>query len=197
MNRNKLTAIILAGGKSRRMMQDKGLVLLNGKSMIEYILKEAKMLTDKIIIITGNPAYHHFGYPCYNDLIADCGPMGGIYSALHYTTTLKNLVFSCDIPFVSSKILSTLANHTDKEEVLVPEHNGMLEPLCAIYDKCCIDKFRELIGAGKLRMIDALLEFNTKKINADSLCIENNDAFVNINTPDELLGYQSKSIEIL
>ena len=119
-----------------------------------------------------------------------------LFRSLQYTTTQKNLVLSCDIPFVSSIILSKLVSETGKEDVLVPEHTGKLEPLCAIYDKCCSDGFKKLIDAGKLGLQKALLEINTVKIKFDFIDGKNINSFVNINTHDELLKYQSKSAEI-
>ena len=70
------TAIILAGGKSSRMKEDKGLVSFNGKMLVEHVIESIKKITGKIIIITANPAYKQFGYPCLEDEMKDKGPAG-------------------------------------------------------------------------------------------------------------------------
>ncbi|MEO8146333.1 MAG: molybdenum cofactor guanylyltransferase [Bacteroidia bacterium] len=186
-----ITAIILAGGKSSRMKQDKGLVMLNGKMMVEYILDKAKMFTDKIIIITNSDEYNQFGFPCYADMIKDSGPMGGIYTGLANSTTQKNLVLSCDAPFVSEKVLTELIKQTNDEDVLVAAHDEKIEPLCAVYDLKCKDFFKQWIENVELKMMDALQKLNTVKVNFTENELKN--SFANINTPEDLAKHQNKS----
>ena len=61
------TGIILAGGKSSRMGEDKGLVLLNGKPMIQYVIEALKEVVSDIIIISNNASYNKFRVPVYSD----------------------------------------------------------------------------------------------------------------------------------
>ncbi len=81
------TGIILAGGKSSRMGEDKGLVLLNGKPMIQYVIEALKGVVSDIIIISNNASYNKFGIPVYPDIIKDKGPVGGIFTGLHHSKT--------------------------------------------------------------------------------------------------------------
>lgn len=192
MMQKNITAIILAGGKSSRMQQDKGLVILNGKMMIEYILEKAKMFTDKIIIITNNETYHQFGLPCYTDVIKDSGPMAGIYTGLLNSTSQKNLVLSCDAPFVSEKVIEKLIAQFGDEDVLVATHDEKIEPLCAIYDLNCAVYFKQWIANGELKMMKALQKLNTVSVNFTSAEM-NGDCFININTPEDLEQYQKKN----
>ena len=83
---NAITGVILAGGKSSRMGFDKGLAILNGKPMIQYVIDVFEKLGLDIIIISNSPGYETFGYPIYNDLIPEKGPVGGIYTCLLYTS---------------------------------------------------------------------------------------------------------------
>lgn len=184
-----ITIIILAGGKSSRMKQDKGFVMLRDKRMIEHVLDKAKKLSDKIIIIANNTAYQQFGFPSYADLIKDCGPIGGIYTGLVNSTAQKNLVLSCDAPFINEKVLATLIEQTNDEDVLAAEHSGKTEPLCAIYDLNCKTFLKKFIDEGSFKMMEVLQKLNTVKINfADSEPNEN--WFANINTPEELQKHQ-------
>ena len=127
--KKEMTAIILAGGKSSRMKQDKGLILLQGKMMIEHIIEKAKEVTESIIIITEDPAYLQFGLPCFADTFPGKGPLAGIYSGLLHSSTVKNLVLGCDTPFLSGRILAALRDHCDTEDALVTEHIGKAEVL--------------------------------------------------------------------
>jgi molybdenum cofactor guanylyltransferase len=177
-----MTIILLAGGKSSRMKQEKGLVLLNGKMMIEHILDKIKLLSQNILIIAHHPDYQQFNVPVVADLVADCGPMGGILTALHYTKTDKNLVLSCDIPFISSEILSTLMANAGDELVLAASHQGKIEPLCAVYDRRCLPFFSESIQQNQLKMMLLLEKLAAKTMDFS----ESESCFKNVNTPEDL-----------
>ncbi len=66
-NPEEITAIILARGKSFRMKMEKGLVLFNGKMLVEHVIEAIKIVTSNIIIITANAQYKQFDYPCFAD----------------------------------------------------------------------------------------------------------------------------------
>ena len=104
----RITGVILAGGKSSRMGTDKGLLELNGKPLIQYAIDTLKSIGLEIIIISNNSDYEQFGFPVYPDIIPDKGPIGGVYTALSYSSTEKNLIVSCDTPFLSKKLLNYL-----------------------------------------------------------------------------------------
>ena len=90
------------------MGTDKGLLLLNGKSMVAYVLDTLKQITDDIIIISNNAAYEVYKVPVYEDLIKDAGPLAGTYTGLIYSKHDKNIVVSCDAPFISVELLNLL-----------------------------------------------------------------------------------------
>ena len=194
-NKKELTAIILAGGNSSRMKQDKGLVFLQGKMLIKHVIEKVKEITGTIIIITKNPAYRQFGYPCISDTYNNMGPLGGIYTGLIHSSTEKNLVVGCDTPFLSVYTLKALVENSKKENVLVTEHKGRVEPLCAIYSRNCIKHFHELLKKGQLKMTDALRDMNTVLINFDNQDWITNEEFSNINTPEELNDYNNLQIK--
>ena len=184
--KNELTAIVLAGGKSTRMKQDKGLISLHGKMMIEHVIGKMIKIAGHIIIITQNPAYRQFGFPCYKDSYKDKGPLAGIYTGLLHSTTQKNLVVGCDTPFLSGNMLKALIKSCSDEDVLITEHEGKAEPLCAIYDRNCIPHFHKVLKQDKLKITDAISDLKTVVINFDRENWMTKDEFANINTPEEL-----------
>jgi molybdopterin-guanine dinucleotide biosynthesis protein A len=186
----EITAIILAGGKSTRMKNEKGLILFGKKTLVEHVIESLKKITNNIIIITQNPGYEKFGYPCYADLFQDKGALGGIYSGLTYSTTQKNLVVGCDMPFLSEKLLSELINETGEEDVLLTEHMGKAEPLCSIFDKNCITHIRSLIEKNQLKITDALQNLITRVISFDNEEWFKGNEFTNINSIEELKKYE-------
>ncbi len=187
---NEITAIILAGGKSTRMKKEKGLMLFGKKTLVEHVIDAIKKITNNIFIITQNPGYGKFGYPCYADVFQNKGALGGIYSGLTYSTTQKNLIVGCDMPFLSEKLLSELINETGEEDILLSEHKGKAEPLFSIYDKNCITHIRLLIEQNQLKITMALAGLKTRVISFDKEDWFKGNEFTNINSIEELKKYK-------
>lgn len=185
MSGEKITGIILAGGKNSRMGTDKGLLKIDGKNIIERIIEELKKTVDEIIIISNQKKYDYLGFKVYNDIIKNCGPMGGIHTALTYSETKKNLIVSCDMPFLSKNIFDIIVNSSSKCDIAIPEHDGgKLEPLCAIYSKSCLDTFAKLIENEDWKLKNALKYFSVKKNSFIKNKLPKN-CFLNINTSEE------------
>jgi molybdenum cofactor guanylyltransferase len=186
---NKITAIILAGGKSSRMKEDKGLVYFNGKMLVEHVIESVKKLTGHIIIITANSAYKQFGYPCIEDEMKDKGPLGGILTGLVNSSTQKNVLLGCDLPFLSENILTGLINNSGDEDVLLTEHLGKAEPLCSVYDRICIVHIRSKLEQNQLKITNALEGLKTRVISFDNEDWFIGNEFANINSIEELRKY--------
>jgi molybdenum cofactor guanylyltransferase len=186
----EITAIILAGGKSSRMKEDKGLVYFNRKMLVEHVIQSVKKLTDHlIIIITANAAYKQFGYPCIEDEMNDKGPLGGIYTGLIHSSSQRNLIVGCDMPFLSEKLLTTLINNCDDEDVLMTEHRGMVEPLCAVYHQNCAEHLRSQLEQNHLKITTALAGLKTRVISFDSEEWFKGNELANFNSIEELKKY--------
>lgn len=187
-----ITGIILAGGKSSRMGTDKGLLELNGKKIIKYIIEQLTPNSDALILISNNERYTELGFPVYSDTIKDCGPMGGIFTALEKSQTENNMIVSCDIPNITSEIIAYIIENIGKEEALVPIHDGHIEPLCGVYKKSAAIKFRRLLDTGNYKMKDALKTLNTRYIDVSEHPDFSENTFLNINTPQEFEAQKLK-----
>lgn len=187
MNKKKITGIVLAGGKSSRMGSDKGMVQLHEKKFIEHILAAILPNVNDIIIIANNKNYTDLGYKVYEDLIKDCGPLGGIYTGLVNSQTENNIIVSCDIPFINSDLIRHIIENIGKAEIAVPVYKGNTEPLCAVYTKRTTTEIYNLIMGGELKIRNVLRHFITKEIHITKrLKFYNDKLLVNINTPEEL-----------
>ena len=123
----KFTVIILAGGKSSRMGTDKGLVLMNEIPMIERVIKTVKKAgLSEIIIVSNNTEYKQFGLPVFPDVIPDKGPLGGIYTGLLKSSTVKNLILSCDVPFINETVLKLLIRNGLKSKVTIVKYENRI-----------------------------------------------------------------------
>ncbi len=185
MIKDSITGIVLAGGKSSRMGTDKGIIDLNGKRIVQHVLDALAPVVDKILIIANNNHYNNFGYPVYRDIIKDSGPLGGIYTGLVNSNTEKNIVLSCDIPFITTQMINYIVAQSGEYEITIPMHDGKQEPLCGTYSKKCASRFKKLLENKIWKMHEVLTLFATQQLGISSTNgVEQN--FVNINTPQDL-----------
>ena len=184
IDKNNITGIILAGGKSSRMGTDKGFIMLNGKPFIEHIIEAMKPLVNHIIIVSNNLDYDVFNLKRVGDIIEDAGPLAGLYSGLYHSETENNLVLSCDVPLINSVVLNKLIDSfDDNKEVVQLQSQGKMLPLIAMYKKHCMHQCLELLQKGERRLITAVEQMNTKTIELDS---ELEQYIGNINTTSQL-----------
>ncbi len=178
----KLTGIILAGGKSSRMNEDKGLMLLNGKPMIQYVIDALSPFVDELIIVSNNEAYETFGHAVYKDLIKNKGPLAGIYTGLKHSKTTKNIVLSCDVPYVSPELLSFLIEESNNE-ITIPKKGTRTHQLIGVFSKLCTTSFKKSIEKNDLKLLDAFKNLNLNVVDANHF---EEQLFTNINSPSDI-----------
>ncbi|HKV24056.1 MAG TPA: molybdenum cofactor guanylyltransferase [Candidatus Acidoferrum sp.] len=142
-----IAGYVLAGGASRRFGKDKALAELGGKPMLERMLEMVERASvaeggnrTAAHVIGAEKIYGKFGRPCVEDRWPGEGPLGGIITALLDTRTTtpgceRNLVVSCDMPFLTLEWLEFLigrAEHSKAQVVLAHSSSGP-EPLCACW----------------------------------------------------------------
>lgn len=116
------------------MGSDKALLSLGGQTLLERALQIARRVAKTVFIAGPRERYERYG-DIVEDVIRDCGPLGGIHAALCVTKTDLNLMLSVDTPLMSSDFLGWLLEHarTSRELVVVSEALGGLQPLAAVY----------------------------------------------------------------
>jgi len=184
IERNNITGIILAGGKSSRMGTDKGFLKLDGITFVKRIINSLNFLVNEIVIVSDNSDYDAFGYERVEDIIKDSGPLAGLYSGLYHSKTEYNLVLSCDVPFVNDMVLKKLiVEMEDTVDVVQFKSQNKTIPLVAIYRKNCMNICLELLNKGEKRLRVALDHLKVKTITVDS---DMEIYLKNINTKDQL-----------
>ena len=108
-DKNNITGIILAGGKSSRMGSDKALLLYRGKAFLTHVINALIPLVDDIIIVSNDERHSQFNYRRISDTIIDAGPLAGIHAGLTDSNTENNLVLSCDVPLIQTSILEFIS----------------------------------------------------------------------------------------
>lgn len=176
------SAVVLAGGDSRRMGRDKSLLPIAGKPMIAHIVDRLRGLFDDIVIGGGSPSdYDFLGLEVVPDRAAGQGPLMGIASALDRTKNDLNFVIACDIPDFKLGFISRLATRAEGFDAALPINaRGELEPVFAYYRKSVIEPARAILASGSRSILDLLPQIRWR-----SVPIPDGIEIRNINTVDD------------
>lgn len=193
---DKITAIILAGGRGRRMGKDKAFLPLPGKEGITFVEHLASILTalcSEVILVARDETHASdyaalAGVRVLTDKIPDYGPLMGLYSGLSTMRTSHALALAVDMPFVQPALLSFLLNQPVSNSLLVPVVNGVPQVLLAIYPRTILPLVEGCLREGR-RDPRSLLEVAPVRY-IDEAQLRQVDpqlrSFINVNTPEEL-----------
>ena len=166
------------------MGEDKGLMSIFGRAMISYVLDKASQISEDIIIVSDNPNYKKFGHEVVKDKFKEKGPLAGIYSGLINSKQEKNLVLSCDIPYIKAGLLKYLIYQSDGFDITVPVHKERLHPLIGVYSKSCEEKFKRFIELDQLKISMAFDHFNTNIVETEEF---DDIEFKNLNSKKDII----------
>ena len=161
----KSSAIILAGGFSKRFGRDKGLVKLKGKPLVTYLLEKVANVVDEKVIVVGSKAQKDVFSPLLDhvaDVIVDKysghGPLIGALTGFETVQSEYSLLLPCDTPFLSSEIAVLLLDCCLERSAVIPRWpNGWIEPLQAAYHtKSAIVATEKALDEGKMDMLSMI-----------------------------------------
>ncbi|WP_405296109.1 molybdenum cofactor guanylyltransferase [Methanobrevibacter sp.] len=200
---NIKSCIILCGGKSSRMGQDKGSMIIQNEPMIKHILSTLNHQINEAIIVLNdakriakysefiNPQDYSYTITFVEDKVKNKGPMPGIMTGLDEIKSEYALILPCDSPYVSKNYINTIFDEIDiKYQAIVPYHDQenrlkTSEPLHSIYNKNVIPKIEELISNDVLHIKGLIEKIDTKFVLIDDKKIEKKE-FRNLNRPEDI-----------
>lgn len=197
-----LSVVIQAGGESKRMGRDKGLVPFLGIPLIQRVIDRVRPIADELVITSNHPDdYKAFGLPVYPDLIPGKGALSGLFTALNIATCPLVAVVACDMAFVNIELLTIERDYllVHSADGVVPLHEKGFEPFHAVYRrKTCLNWIKEEIEAGKMRADGWLRRAEIHYLSGDEVLRLDPEglAFININTPEDLLQAQMRAVEV-
>ena len=185
----KLTAVLLAGGESRRMGQDKATVLLHGKPLWRLQFELLQSLRPIEILVSGrtDPTWR----PADTRFIADAapsrGPVSGLTAAMAVMRGTHLLALAVDMPFLSRANLAGLCNHMKSGCGVLPRIGSRAEPLAAIYPRESAAQFFSALELGELslqRITDKLMDLGL--VSAVCVSAAEEVCYRSINDPADL-----------
>ena len=181
----RLSAVLLAGGKSSRMGRDKALLDFEGQLLWRHQLETLRRLTPEEIFLSGHCL--DATLETIADEVSDAGPLAGVAAALRRSSGTHLIVLAIDLPKVTSVFLRMLLALCGDEQGVVPRRDGRFEPLAAVYPKCCAALALAALESGNYSMQDFVrTALRQELVLAHEITDDELALFANLNTPADL-----------
>lgn len=181
-------AVVLTGGRSRRMGRDKARLPWGATSLLEHVLEAVRAEFDSVLLsAAAADEYPDLGVPVVADPVPGAGPLAGVVAALEAVDEDWLFATACDMPCPDAAVWRALAAraHADSDAI-VPRTARGLEPLCAFYHRRCLAAFRRRLETTHRALHEAVADVQATIVEADQLPAgAGARAFVNVNTPAE------------
>jgi molybdenum cofactor guanylyltransferase len=190
-----ITGIVLSGGRSSRMGENKSLLLFRGKPLIQYAIEAISPLCGKIVISSNDPVYDFTGCETWGDDLPVQAPIIGLFSCMKRSETCWNILISCDMPLVHPGLFTYLSEQTAGYEVVVPVHQeGCVEPLCGLYHQSLLKKLEEAITLQQFGLRKFIDSVGCRRVEIDARQgFYHENMFSNINTREDFDNLQPES----
>jgi molybdopterin-guanine dinucleotide biosynthesis protein A len=190
-----LSGIVLSGGQSTRMGEEKGLVQLGGRAMVEHVIAAIEPFTDELILVVGKGKTALYssagmrGVRIVEDRAELVGPLEGLVTAMANARGEYIVASPCDTPFLRGQLCELVADRARGGDGAVPIVRGYMEPLHAAYRrKTCLNVFERALKAGLRKPVDAYNELTIERVEEEELrrLDPDLDSYWNLNTQEEL-----------
>lgn len=183
-----LTALILAGGQGRRMGgQDKGLIRLHERPLIEFVLRVLSPCVQRVLISANQ---HADVYSQYGQVVADPadfdgsqGPLAGLLAAAPYLQTPWLVVAGCDMPALPGDYVTRLYGALMEQggQIAFAHAGARDHSICLLLHSAVLGTLRDYLNSGRRAVLPWLEAQHALRVGFDDA-----DAFLNVNTPQEL-----------
>jgi molybdopterin-guanine dinucleotide biosynthesis protein A len=194
-----ITAIILSGGRATRMGGvDKGLLVFQQKPLVEYVIERLTSQADEVIINANRELeqYKSLGYPVLQDETADfIGPLAGFNLGLQHAKHDYLLTVPCDSPLLpldlAQRLHSNLLNHD--ADIAVATSDGDAHPVFCLCKKSVLPSLTSYLQQGGRKVSAWQKSLNYIEVDFS----DNAEAFINLNTPEDLVALEANLKNLL
>jgi molybdopterin-guanine dinucleotide biosynthesis protein A len=182
------TAVIMAGGDSRRMGQDKANLLLGERTLLQSVAVTLQPLFPEVIVSVRQPR-PEINLPQVCDDPAHSGPLAGLAAALERASTPWIFAVACDMPFITPAVIEYLALQRADCQAVVPMVGGYPQPLAAFYATSCLKVVRDILNSnGKHSMLAPLEMLQVRYVSEDQMQAVDPQlrSFFDLDTPQDV-----------
>jgi molybdenum cofactor guanylyltransferase len=192
----EVTGVLLAGGKSRRMGEDKRFLVVGEETLIERGLSVLRSIFQELMVVIAQDS-PPLGVDAkvVRDLVPECGSLGGLYTGLMQAATPWIFVAACDMPFLDQAVIAQFTSRRATADIVMAKLAARLHPMHALYGKQCLPVLEQMIQARQLK-IQELVSYASLRVQyvteVDLLTMDpSGRSFQNVNTPKDLEAARS------
>lgn len=180
------TALILAGGDSRRMGQDKAQLLFEGETLLARVADRMRPLFVNLIVSVRSHRAD-ISLPQVCDAAETSGPLAGVLAGLTAAQTPWVFVLACDMPFIVPALVEQLAALRGDCQVVVPVVGGYVQPMAAFYARSALADLRAIAAGGGQSLRDSLQHLRVNYADETALLAHDPQfhSFFDLDTPQD------------
>jgi molybdopterin-guanine dinucleotide biosynthesis protein A len=187
----EVTGVLLAGGKSRRMGEDKRYLVVGEQILLERGLDVLRSIFQEVLVVIAQDSPPlDVDARVVRDLVPDCGSLGGLYTGLTQATRPYIFVVACDMPFLDPAVITQFTSRRATTDIVMAKLGARLHSMHALYGKRCLPVVEQMIRARQLKIQEMVSHASLRVrylTEADLLTIDPSwRSFHNVNTPADL-----------
>lgn len=191
-----VTGVLLAGGKSRRMGQDKRLLSVGDETLYTRSVSVLRAIFERVVVVIAQDSpLVASDAPVLRDIIPHCGSLGGLYTGLKEAGTQWVFAVACDMPFLDPGTIRHFTGLKDEGDVIMAKLRNGFQPMHALYHRNCLRIMERLIHAQdfKIHRLAEHPELRVRIVTPEELSRVDPDgrSFYNVNTPADLAAARS------
>lgn len=180
-----VTGVILAGGRSKRMGQDKAQLLVSGQTLFTRMLELMQGLFSDVIIAGDRSDLSRPGVPSIPDIYPGSA-LGGIHTGLVTAKTDWVFIAPCDMPYPDQRVIESLLLHRDNHDAVVPQTPAGFEPVFALYHKNCLKQMESMLEQDQFRIYTFYQNIDIHFLTPEHMPEDWQRSLLNLNTPEDL-----------
>ena len=195
---DSLTGIVLAGGHSTRMGQDKAGVTLLNKTLLEWVLDAMCQVCNHLLVVTSSQSLSQHKAVSVNamvveDRLPDRGPLGGLHTGLQHTSSDQALLVGCDTPFLQPGLLRLVVEAARGRDAGMPRLERVPQTLQGVYSRSWLPTIESLLARGRPGLRDLLPLVDVAYLERDDVIATDPSllSFFNINSVADLAHARS------
>ena len=191
-----VTGVLLAGGKSRRMGQDKRLLSVGDETLYTRSLSVLRAIFERVVVVVAQDSpLVASDAPVLRDVIPQCGSLGGLYTGLKQAETEWVFAVACDMPFLDPGTIRHFTSLKGEGDVIMAKLLNGFQPMHALYHRNCLPIMESLIQEQDFK-IHRLADHPALRVRIVtpvelSRVDPEGRSFYNVNTPADLAAARS------